>query len=153
MKLSEFKKHLSQLTQLNFVQLNGHYIPRHFHITEVGLVTKHFIDCGGTVRTENAVNFQIWVAQDIDHRLEPQKLLKIIALSENLFPNQDLDIEVEYQTESISKFGLDFNGHNFLFTAKQTNCLAKDHCGIPESKLQLVETETTSCCSPGGKCC
>jgi len=26
----------------------GTYLPAHFHMTEVGLVTKHFVDCGGT---------------------------------------------------------------------------------------------------------
>jgi len=31
---------------------NGTMVPEHFHVTEVGVVTKHFIDCGGTVRNE-----------------------------------------------------------------------------------------------------
>ncbi len=156
MKLSELKTHLKNVNQVNFVQPNGNYVPRHFHITEAGLVSKHFIDCGGTVRTEKAINFQVWTAKDIDHRLEPNKLLKIISLSENLFGNEDLDIEVEYQTETIGKYGLDFQGENFLLTAKQTDCLAKDNCGVPQDKqkLQLAELESSkSCCTPGGGCC
>jgi len=48
--------------------------------------------------------------------------------------NEDLDIEIEYQTETISRFGLDFDGNNFLLTTKHTNCLANDHCGIPPEK-------------------
>lgn len=153
MKLSEFKKHLTGLTQLNFVQPNGHYVPRHFHITEAGLITKHFIDCGGTIRTEKAINFQVWVAEDFNHRLEPQKLLKIIALSEKLFEGQDLEVEIEYQTETIGKYGVDFNGHNFLLTAKQTDCLAKELCGTPQLELVSETAETTGCCKPGGGCC
>ena len=47
-KLSDFKKHLSILETLTFVQTNGDLVPAHFHITEVGLITKQFIDCGGT---------------------------------------------------------------------------------------------------------
>ena len=50
MKLSELKNKLSTVSNLTFVQPNGVFVPRHFHITEIGLVTKHFIDCGGTVR-------------------------------------------------------------------------------------------------------
>lgn len=153
MKLSEFKNQLAQLTQLNFVLPNGQYVPRHFHITEAGLVTKHFIDCGGTVRTEKAVNFQVWVAKDFEHRLEPQKLLKIIALSEKLFAGQDLPVEVEYQTETIGKYGVDFNGHHFLLTAKQTDCLAKEQCGVPALESVSETAETAGCCQPGGGCC
>ena len=156
MKLSELKTHLNKVNQVNFVQPNGTFVPSHFHITEAGLVLKHFIDCGGTVRTEKAINFQDWTSKDTDHRLEPNKLLKIISLSENLFGNEDLDIEVEYQTDTVGKYGLDFSGENFLLTAKQTDCLAKDNCGVPQDKqkLQLAELETSkSCCTPGGGCC
>lgn len=53
MKLSEFKRYLSTLSQVNIVQPNGEYVPAHFHITEVGLITKNFLDCGGDVHTEN----------------------------------------------------------------------------------------------------
>jgi hypothetical protein len=157
MKLSEFKQHLGNLSQLNFVKPDGSFVPRHFHITEAGLTTKHFIDCGGTVRIEKAISFQVWTANDFKHRLEPQKLKQIITVAEPLFGNEDLDIEIEYQTETISRFGLEFNGHNFLLTAKQTNCLAKDQCGIPPEKLKVnlsdIQTTETSCCTPGGGCC
>ena len=156
MKLSQFRNHLDTVSQLNFVQPNGTLVPRHFHITEAGLTTKHFIDCGGTVRTDKTINFQVWVAQDTTHRLEPNKLQKIISLSEKLFGNEDLEIEVEYQTETIGRYGLDIDGENFLLTAKETDCLAKDNCGVPEAKqkLELSELQTEkSCCTPGGGCC
>ena len=156
MKLSQFRNHLDTVSQLNFVQPNGTFVPRHFHITEAGLTTKHFIDCGGTVRTDRTINFQVWVAQDTTHRLEPNKLQKIISLSEKLFGNEDLEIEVEYQTETIGRYGLDIDGENFLLTAKETDCLAKDNCGVPEAKqkLELAELQTEkSCCTPGGGCC
>lgn len=157
MKLSDFKKQLENIAQINFVQPNGNFIPRHFHITEAGLTTKHFIDCGGTVRTEKTVNLQVWTANDFEHRLAPPKLKNIIALAEPLFGNDDLEVEIEYQTETISRFGVDFDGHQFLLIAKQTNCLAKDHCGIPAEKLNVnlsdLQKNASSCCSPGDNCC
>ena len=76
MKLSELKKHLSEVNQLTFVQPNGTFVPRHFHITEIGLVTKHFIDCGGALHNEQTASMQIWVAEDFDHRLKPSGRLK-----------------------------------------------------------------------------
>ena len=156
MKLSEIKKHLSTAEAVNFELQNGSLVPEHFHVTEVGVVTKHFIDCGGTVRNEKVANFQLWDANDFEHRLKPAKLLNIIKLSEEKLGMEDLEIEVEYQSETIGKYGLDFTGENFLLTAKQTDCLAKDNCGVPQDKqkLQLAELETSkACCTPGGGCC
>ncbi len=58
MKLSEVKNQLSTLETVTFQLPNGTFCSRTFHVTEVGLVTKNFIDCGGTVRNETVVNFQ-----------------------------------------------------------------------------------------------
>ncbi|TYB74022.1 DUF6428 family protein [Bizionia myxarmorum] len=157
MKLSEVKNKLNQLDNIPFQLPNGELVPNHFHVTEVGKITKHFIDCGGTVRNEEVVNFQLWNADDYDHRLHPEKLLHIIELSEKTLGIGDLDIEVEYQGNTIGKFGLDFDGKNFLLTNKETDCLAKDKCGIPEEKLKpqltAVGTQEESACTPGGSCC
>ena len=127
-------------------------------MTEVGKVTKHFIDCGGTVRTEEVANFQLWEANDYDHRLQPEKLISIIELSEKTLALPDLEIEVEYQMkDSIGKFGLEFDGSHFQLTSKLTDCLAKDNCGIPETQSQLKvgqwKTKATSCCTPDSNCC
>ncbi len=59
MKLSEIKKHLSTAEAVNFELQNGTLVPEHFHVTEVGIVKKHFIDCGVTVRSEKVANFQL----------------------------------------------------------------------------------------------
>jgi hypothetical protein len=74
---------------------NGTFVTEHFHVTEVGIVTKQFIDCGGTIRNEKTVNFQLWNANDFDHRLKPAKLLSIIELSEKKLSIEDAEIEVE----------------------------------------------------------
>lgn len=156
MKLSEIKKHLDKLEQITFMLPNGNLVPTHFHVTEVGKISKHFIDCGGTVRTEQVVNFQLWDANDYDHRLHPEKLVHIIELSEKILDLDDLDIEVEYQGDTIGKFGLDFDGVNFLLTTTQTDCLAKSNCGIPEvkTKVNLAGVqEAEACCEPASGCC
>lgn len=154
MKLSEAKKILSESETIAFQLPNGELVPSHFHVTEIGLIDKHFIDCGGTVRKEQKVNFQLWNANDYDHRLHPEKLVKIIALSERIFEITDLEIEVEYQGETIGKYGLDHDGSHFLLTTKMTDCLAKDNCGIPaqKSKVNLSQLQTPSC-APGSGCC
>jgi hypothetical protein len=155
MKLSEIKEHLSTAQAVNFKLQNGAVVPEHFHVTEVGVISKHFIDCGGTVRDEKVANFQLWDANDFDHRLKPTKLLNIIRLSEEKLGMEDLEIEVEYQAETIGKYDLDFNGTDFILVSKQTACLASDSCGIPPEKMKvnLAAQAPQSCCAPGGGCC
>ncbi|SFB32608.1 DUF6428 family protein [Algoriphagus aquimarinus] len=156
MKLSEVKSALGKLETIAFQLPTGELVPTHFHVTEVGKITKHFIDCGGTVRNENVANFQLWNADDYNHRLHPEKLLSIIELSEKVLELGDFEVEVEYQAETIGKFGLDFDGVNFLLTSKQTDCLAKEKCGIPEQKpkirLSTLQASEESC-APGSGCC
>lgn len=156
MKLSEIKKHLETLSAITFELPNGTIVPKHFHVTEVGQITKHFIDCGGVVRHERKVNFQLWEAGDFDHRLAPQKLVNIISLSEKTLGIEDAEIEVEYQADTIGKYDLGFNGTNFLLLATQTNCLAQDKCGIPSDKLKVKLSDLSKpaeTCTPGGGCC
>ena len=156
MKLFELKEHLQNLKTIGFILPNGAVVPKHFHVTEVGKITKNFVDCGGTVRKEEVANLQLWNANDYDHRLHPKKLTEIIELSEKVLQLGNLDIEVEYQGETIEKFGLDFDGTNFLLTAKKTDCLAKDACGIPTEKTKKTWTNlpaTENCCTPESGCC
>ena len=157
MKLSEIKTHLATANSVNFQLPNGTFVPEHFHVTEVGVITKNFIDCGGKVRAEKVANFQLWNANDTDHRLKPKKLLDIIVLSEKVLGIEDLEVEVEYQSDTIGKYGIDYNGENFVLTIKQTDCLAKDNCGIENGKkkvsLSELQTTTDACCTPGSKCC
>lgn len=157
MKLSDLKKILPTLQELNFQLPSGTTVPKHFHVTEVGQVEKNFIDCGGTVRSEKTVSFQLWEADDFDHRLAPQKLNSIIDLSEKVLGIEDGEIEVEYQSDTIGKYGLEFNGKDLLLTKKLTACLAQDQCGVAPQKTKLklsdLQTKNDSCCGPNSKCC
>jgi hypothetical protein len=155
MNIEQIKNQLKSVDEVNFELQNGTMVPAHFHITEIGVVTKHFIDCGGTIRTEKVANFQLWNANDIDHRLKPEKLLSIIELSEEKLGLTNLEIEVEHQAETIGKYDLDFNGKNFVLVSKHTACLAEDSCGIPKEKLRvnLSTLATGNTCTPGGGCC
>ncbi|MGV3612217.1 MAG: DUF6428 family protein [Fluviicola sp.] len=157
MKLSEVKAILPTLDNVAFQTPDGTFVPEHFHVTEVGSVQKHFIDCGGTIRRESVVNFQLWNANDFEHRLKPGKLLKIIQLSEEKLGIEDHEIEVEYQSDTIGKYDLSFNGKNFVLVPKNTACLANESCGAPaeKKKIQLSElaANDSACCTPGGGCC
>ena len=80
--------------------------------------------------------------------------MNIISLSERTLGILDNQIEVEYQSETIGKYDLDFNGNNFVLVNKQTACLAEDQCGIPqkESKTEANSNQQNTC-TTGGGCC
>jgi len=68
---------------------------------------------------------------------------------------EDAEIEVEYQSNTIGKYDLEFIGKTFVLKNKTTACLAEDACGIPSEKQNLIELNVnqTNTCTPGGGCC
>ncbi len=135
---------LAELKQLLFenpeaaitIQLpDGGLVPSHFHVTEVGLVKKDFIDCGGTRRSSQRCQLQLWVANDTEHRIDAAKLLQIISLGQSLLGSEDLEVDFEYSEDFISQFPLtaaDCVENRIVLSlgGRTTDCLAKDRCGI-----------------------
>ena len=128
-------------------------MPAHFHITEVGNITRNFIDCGGVQRQENKLNLQLWVASDTDHRLDPTNLLNILQLAEKQLGNSNIEVEVEYQQSTIGRYKLAFNGAVFQLINTQTACLAPNQCGIPQEKPRVRVTASGLSCNPNSGCC
>ena len=138
MKLAEFKASLAQHPDLNlrFVLPNGELIPAHAHVTEVARIDKRFVDCGGTLRTDAICRLQTWVADDVQHRLNAGKLLRILQKAEPLLQTDDLDVDVEHEVGFISQFPLDradaASGELVLrLGQRHTACLAEDKCKPP----------------------
>jgi len=150
MKLSALKAHLAQAEVLSIFQQDGQLIPAHFHLTELGEVQKRFMDCGGQLREQKELVLQFWVADDVEHRLAPSKMLKIIELAEEKLQLADLELAVEYQgPNSLEYYWLGLNNlGQLVLHAKQTDCLAKEACGIP-----FEEEKKSSCCGPNSGCC
>lgn len=157
MKLSEFKSHLSEISELNLFLPDGQPVPSHFHITEAGFVTKHFIDCGKTIHLKKTAVFQVWSAEDVWHRLKPEALISIINKSDKVFRGEDPEVEIEYQMETIGKFGLEYKAGDFILTVKQTDCLAKNRCevlpGISNPSGIGENQKDFAVCKPVSGCC
>lgn len=157
MKLYDVLECLEAVEEVRFTLPNGEPVPAHFHVTEIGKLEKNFIDCGGTIRKESVISFQLFTAQDYDHRLGKEKLKSIIQSSIHMLGLKNNEVEVEFQSDTISKYGLDFGEGIFNLIAKQTDCLAKDKCGIPVEKpkvrLSALTTANKSVCEPGSGCC
>jgi hypothetical protein len=123
MNLSTLKNILPTLENISFQLEDGTLVPSHFHVTEIGLITKKFIDCGGIMRDEQKINFQLWVADDFDHRLASSKLLNIIHLAE-----KQLD----------------------LSCLAKDNCGIPEKSQKPRIKMSQLQS---SCCTPESGCC
>lgn len=111
------------------------FVPRHYHVTEVGRVQKDFVDCGGTVRSKTACMIQAWVADDEDHRLDTTKLLGILRAAGKILQSEDLPMEVEYEDGRVSQYpvgGVESTPSGLLFYlgTKHTECLAPEKCGV-----------------------
>ena len=153
MTILEFKEILTKYQNspepILFRLDNDVIIPPYFHITEMGLKTKHFVDCGGTIRSEQNITFQIWTADDFNHRLTPAKLISIIdhALALPYFQHLNGSIEMEYQNQTIGLYGVEHTGMlSFNLTPKKTNCLAPDKCGITPKTPIPTKQCGPSCC-------
>ena len=134
-------KELIEALSVNDLALTGAFpsgdtLPAHFHITEVGKVHKRFIDCGGTLRDVTTCVLQVWVANDIDHRLKSGKLSSILQLAKSsLDLAEDLEVEIEYETDTVSLYPLtsvDFSMMGLCLNVgtKHTACLAPEKCGV-----------------------
>lgn len=136
MTIKQFKeileKHPDSL--MHWMLPNNSFVPSHYHITEVGKVQKDFMDCGGTMRSTIQCVLQVWVANDLDHSLKTDKLAKIIQATNN-FINEDLNVEIEYETESVSQYPISGfentpKGLLFYLGSKHTACLAPEKCNV-----------------------
>ncbi|MGJ8725685.1 MAG: DUF6428 family protein [Roseibacillus sp.] len=151
MTLSELKAILAANPE-NPVSINlpdGNSVPPHFHVTEVAFSKKDFIDCGGTIRHEGKCLLQIWVADDIEHRVNSSTLAKILEHGAPVIPTDELPVEIEYCLPGLTHMELtevkpNEGVLNLILSHRQTDCLAKDVCGISPSG---------DSCEPGSGCC
>lgn len=137
MNLHEFSTVLSNKSdyELSIQFDSGIVLPPHFHVTEVGKVTKDFVDCGGTRRTTTSCVLQTFIATDFDHRLKAAKLAMIIEKAAVLELDASTPVEIEIQTDTIGTYSVNgcvVSDGKFVITVapKQTACLAPDTCGI-----------------------
>jgi len=158
MKFSELTSLLSAHPERHFrIRLpDRSAVPVSFHVTEIGLVHKTFIDCGGTLRETRACQLQVWVGEDYEHRIETGKMAAILGKGKSLLPDDSVPVEIEYEDKVISQYTIP--GHEtgddaviLILAHKHTECLAPELCGLPAiNRLPAIDTKST-CCGPN--CC
>jgi hypothetical protein len=155
MKLSDLRAvlELHPNTLPHFVLPDGDSIPPHAHVTEVGLVVKNFIDCGGVTGKSESVVLQTHVGEDMDHRLSSGTFAKILKLGERVLPHDQLEVEVEYDCCVVAQYpiaeGRLAGDHlDVVLGKRHTQCLAQE-------RQKAAGTVVDACCAPSAvaACC
>lgn len=129
---------------------NGHYVPAHAHVTEVGHVVRDFIDCGGLIGKEEKIVLQTHVGSDTDHRLRSDRFAKILRLADQVIPSPRLDVDVEYDCCVVAQYPIaeakpDGEHLNLILDRGRTQCRAKER--------RESEAATAGCCTTSTTCC
>lgn len=138
---------------VRFILPDADIIPAHFHITEVGHVSKRFIDCGGKLHdTTDTCLLQTYVADDVEHRLDGGTFAKILDLGAEVLPHDELPVEVEYDCCVVAQYPIaSAELREFIeiqLGQKHTDCLAKQKCGVDEGcgSADKAEIGAAACC-------
>jgi hypothetical protein len=158
MTIATFLSHLQAHADhsLLFQLPDGGLVPSHFHITEIGHVRKRFIDCGGTRREMETCLLQLWVHEDVEHRLLAGKLAEIFSKAGEVLPHHELPVEIEYEDGVVAQFPVESVGLSegrlvFLCGWKHTDCLARGVC-LP-GDCAPASAVMSEVCAPGSGCC
>jgi len=133
-------------SRVEFYLPNGNKVPAHFHLTDVGSVFRHFIDCGAQVRNESYVQIQLWHGTDTDHRLNSDTVLKILSHSgvvlDKLPDLQSADVILEYKDDVPSQYP--------IARIEQTDQVVKIHLQASETQclaaIRHQQAGKGSCC-------
>jgi len=133
-----------------FTLPNGEAVPASFHITDVGVINKHLIDCGGQTRAEEQIHLQLWTGKDYDHRVTTdianQILNKSQSVIEKIRDPKVAEVLVEYQLDwhgipifslfTVSEMQVNDTELSIFLSTIQTTCLAAERsnseCGVSE---------------------
>lgn len=144
---------------LLFEYAPGLLVGANYHITEVKNVTIDSVDCGANPDFWKETIIQLYespLEKDKREYMSAYKALSILKKVDKIKPmERDVEVKFEYSNQSFHTAQLFVNeyqivGDNLLLKlgVEQTDCKAKETCGIPEKAAESV-----SACTPGSGCC
>lgn len=148
---------------LVFEYAPGHLVGANYHITEVKHLTIDSVDCGSQTDTWKETIIQLWESPKEIGKTEYMSVYKALAILKKVGKMKpyvlDAEIKIEYSNATFHTAQLFINDFEikakqliFKLGVEQTDCKAKEVCGISEV-LQPVGSNAEPCCSPDGNCC
>jgi len=164
MKTNEFltllKEHSNK--SLLFEYKTGHLVGANYHITEIKNITIDSVDCGARPDFWKETIIQLWESPKEKDKREYMSAFKALGILNKVDSIKPMEKEVEVKFEysnadfhTAQLFVNDFevNGDNLIMKlgVEQTDCKAKDECGIP---MEVgVDAQAENSCAPGSGCC
>ncbi len=162
MKTGEFLSLLQENASksLLFEYASGKFVGANYHITEVKNITVDSVDCGAGTDFWKETVIQLWESpEEKDNRdyMTAYKALGILNKVDQIKPmEKSVIVKFEYSNDQfhtaqlfVNDFTIDQDKLVMKLGIKQTDCKAKEACGVPV----LTSTATEEACTPGGGCC
>jgi hypothetical protein len=162
MKTNEFLSLLKEHSNksLLFEYKTGHFVGANYHITEIKNITIDSVDCGAKTDFWKETIIQLWESpEEKDKRdyMSADKALEILIRVDAIKPmEKDVEVKFEYSNADfhtaqlfVNDFDINDNRLIMKLGVEQTDCKAKDECGVPVE----VEMQEGEACAPGGGCC
>jgi len=162
MKTGEFLNTLKENGQkeLLFEYKEGKFIGANYHITEVKNTVIKSVDCGSRSDAWNETIVQLWESPKEIGKRDYMKVDKAYSILEKVDKIYEMDKEAEvlfeYSNDNFHKANLEVHDVEltsekiiFKLFVSQTDCKAKDECGVDMKEVVVKET---ACCEDTGCC-
>ncbi|RIA10955.1 hypothetical protein OE09_2837 [Flavobacteriaceae bacterium MAR_2010_72] len=148
---------------LVFEYAPGQLVRANYHITEVKHLTVDSVDCGSQTDNWNETIIQLWESPNELGKTEYMSVYKALAILKKVGKMKpyvlDAEAKIEYSNTAFHTAQLFINdfeisGKQLIIKlgVEQTDCKAKEACGVAEV-LQPIGSTVEPCCSPDGNCC
>ncbi|WP_298756209.1 DUF6428 family protein [uncultured Psychroserpens sp.] len=153
----------NQDKSLLFEYIPNAFVGANYHITEVKHITINSVDCGAQTDNWNETIIQLWESPSEIGKTDFMSVYKALGILNKVgkMKPYDLNAEVKFEYSNktfhtaqlfVSDFTIENNKLIIKLSVEQTDCKAKEACGVPDQKKELV-TNDEPCCSPSGNCC
>ena len=162
MKTNEFLALLKENKDKNllFEYKPGALVGANYHITEIKNITIDAVDCGAGTDFWKETIIQLWESPEELGKTEymcANKALAILTKVDQIKPmEKEVEVKFEYSNASfhtaqlfVHSYQIQNNDLLFHLGVENTDCKAKETCGVPEN----INEKVASSCAPGSGCC
>ena len=145
--------------ELLFEYISGILVPANYHITEVKSIHIDSVDCGGQSSSWDETIIQLWESPTEIGKKDFMKVTKALQILKTVSKVKPFKlssiVKIEYGNPQfhashleIQKIKTTDNQLIMSLVVPQTDCKAKELCGVPEPSQNLQNA-----CAPGSGCC
>lgn len=150
--------------ELVFEYLPNQFVAPNYHITEVKHISVDSVDCGAQTDSWKETVIQLWESPMEIDKTNHMSVLKALGILNKVGKMKsyisNAEIKFEYSNKTFHTAHLFVNDFIikdkqliFKLGVEQTDCKAKELCGVAVDDTKEEITNEEPCCSPTGNCC